>query len=80
MGTEDRNWWKDKQNEFERRKLNDSILCCKYCEGLTVNALTLICSSCGKNNSQFYSNRNPKNGHPPACNCVDCTNRRLGKA
>jgi hypothetical protein len=79
MGKEDRNWWKDKQDNTEREKLTNSSLWCKYCEGLTVNALTLICSSCERDNSQFYRNRNPVNGHPRACTCVECTNRRLGK-
>ena len=79
MGIEDRNWWKDKQNDAERKKLANSSFWCKYCEGLTVNTLTLICNACGRDNSHFYRNINPVDGHPPTCTCAECTTKRLHK-
>jgi ribosomal protein L37E len=79
MGLEDRNWWQDKQNEEERKKLSNSSLWCSKCGGLNVNALTLICSSCGFDNSKNHRNRNPIDGHPFACTCVECTKKRLEK-
>jgi ribosomal protein L37E len=77
MGIEDRDWWKDKENDKERKKLDNSSLFCRNCEGLTVNALTLICSSCGFDNRPFYTDRNPINNHPIYCTCVDCIARRF---
>lgn len=80
MGFEDGDWWKERQNDAEKGRLNDSLLWCKNCQGLTVNALTLICSSCKFDNSPYYVNRDlPSGHHPSICNCAKCVERRLGR-
>ncbi len=59
MGIEDRDWYKEQQKEKEVEalinKLNNSSFWCKKCQGLTVNALTLICEACSADNSILYN-------------------------
>jgi len=60
MPIQDRDWYKDKLDKIDEERLDDSSLWCKQCKGLTVNALTLICRSCGYDNSAYYQDRRPK--------------------
>ncbi|KKM05678.1 hypothetical protein LCGC14_1751650 [marine sediment metagenome] len=54
MGIENRDWYKEKQKENDAETLSNSSIWCKECQGLTVNALTLICKACGFDNSVLY--------------------------
>ena len=57
MGIEDRVWYKEqqKENDINALLLRNSKFWCKKCQGLTVNALTLICEACGEDNSMLYN-------------------------